>query len=60
MATTIPFAYNPPFSIGTGFNGSVYTFKVDSNKKIVCGGDFNEFNGSSQNLFNKRYIKKIK
>jgi uncharacterized delta-60 repeat protein len=50
MATTTPFAYNPPkFSIGTGFNSNVYSTKIQSDGKILAGGDFGSFNGITQN-----------
>ncbi len=31
------------FNIGTGFNGPVYTVTIDSNGKILVGGDFTSF-----------------
>ena len=37
------------FNPGTGFNYSVYTATLQSNGKIIIGGDFTTFNGYSQN-----------
>ena len=35
------------FDVGTGFNNNlVASIKVDSNNKVIVGGDFNEYNGS--------------
>jgi uncharacterized delta-60 repeat protein len=51
MAISKPFAYNPStsFSIGSGFDNSVYSVVVQSDGKILVGGDFTTFSGSSQN-----------
>jgi uncharacterized delta-60 repeat protein len=38
---------DPSFSIGTGFNGSVRSIKVQSNDKVVVVGDFTTYNGTS-------------
>lgn len=35
------------FSIGTGFNNSIYSIKIQSDGKILAGGIFTTFNGSS-------------
>lgn len=35
------------FSIGTGFNGIVETVALQSNGKIICGGNFTEYNGTT-------------
>ena len=37
------------FNIGTGFNTVVYSIAVQSDGKILVGGDFTTFTGSSQN-----------
>lgn len=37
------------FNIGSGFNGWVVSIKIDSSGKIVAGGNFEFFQGSSQN-----------
>jgi uncharacterized delta-60 repeat protein len=37
------------FNIGTGFNGSVYTIALQPNEKILVGGGFTEYSGSSCN-----------
>jgi uncharacterized delta-60 repeat protein len=47
MATTTPFAYNPPFS--TSFNNGVYSTEIQSDGQILVGGAFTSYNGSSQN-----------
>jgi uncharacterized delta-60 repeat protein len=38
------------FDTGTGFNGPVFSFVVQSNNKIVLIGNFNQYNGNSCNL----------
>lgn len=37
------------FTIGTGFNYNVYTATLQSNGKIIIGGNFTTFNGNAQN-----------
>ena len=37
------------FNIGTGFNGAVITVAIDSNNKILVGGQFTTYSGSAQN-----------
>jgi len=37
------------FNIGTGFNNTVWTTVVDSNGKILVGGSFTTYSGSTQN-----------
>ena len=37
------------FNIGTGFNNPVVTVAVDSNQKILAGGSFTTYSGSTQN-----------
>jgi uncharacterized delta-60 repeat protein len=37
------------FNIGTGFNNTVYSVKMDSSEKIYVGGFFGSYSGSSQN-----------
>jgi uncharacterized delta-60 repeat protein len=50
MATTTPFAYNPTkFSFGGGFGSTVFSFAIQSDGKILAGGRFTSFAGSSQN-----------
>ena len=41
------------FNIGTGFDKNIYTIAVQSDQKIILGGSFLNFNGSSQ----KRIIR---
>lgn len=36
------------FSVGTGFDGSVYAIKIQSDGKIIVGGDFTSYNGVSR------------
>jgi len=53
MAISKPFAYNPStsFSIGSGFGFFVIPSEIQSDGKILAGGFFQSFNGSSQNRF---------
>jgi uncharacterized delta-60 repeat protein len=37
------------FVIGTGFNGDVYTIELQSDGKILVGGEYNEYSGVSSN-----------
>jgi len=37
------------FDIGSGFNGTVRSIDIQSDGKIIVGGDFTTFTGSSQN-----------
>ena len=37
------------FNIGSGFNGGVFSIAIQSNGKILAGGGFTTFTGSSQN-----------
>ena len=37
------------FNVGTGFNGDIYTAKIQSDGKIICGGDFTSYNGTTRN-----------
>ena len=37
------------FNIGTGFNGSVRSIGIQSDGKLLVGGDFTTFSGISQN-----------
>jgi uncharacterized delta-60 repeat protein len=37
------------FNIGTGFNGYIFNIKLDSDGKIIAGGDFTLYNGTSRN-----------
>jgi uncharacterized delta-60 repeat protein len=37
------------FDIGSGFNASVFTIEIQSDGKILAGGNFTTFTGSSQN-----------
>jgi len=39
------------FSIGTGFNGIVRTIEIDNNNKILVGGEFTTYTGSTNNYF---------
>jgi uncharacterized delta-60 repeat protein len=47
MATTTPFAYNPPFS--TSFNNGVLRTEIQSDGQILVGGYFTTYSGSLQN-----------
>jgi uncharacterized delta-60 repeat protein len=38
------------FSVGTGFNGDVYSIKIQPDGKILVGGEFTSYNGSPVNL----------
>jgi uncharacterized delta-60 repeat protein len=38
---------DPTFNIGTGFNSLVYTIAVQSDNKILVGGNFSTYSGSS-------------
>jgi uncharacterized delta-60 repeat protein len=38
-------------NLGTGFNGSVRTLTIQSDGKILVGGDFSEFDGNTRNYF---------
>jgi len=49
MATSTALGYNSIFNIETAFNGSVSEVKSDSNGKILIGGAFTTFTGSTQN-----------
>jgi uncharacterized delta-60 repeat protein len=40
---------NESFNIGTGFNGNIYTTSIQLDGKILVGGEFTTFTGSSQN-----------
>jgi len=40
-------SYDATFSGGTGFNGSVYSIFVQDDDKILVGGTFTEFDGTS-------------
>ena len=37
------------FDIGTGFGNSIYSISIDSNGKILVGGTYSTFTGSTQN-----------
>ena len=37
------------FNIGTGFNGIVYTIYIQPDGKILVGGDFTTYNGTTSN-----------
>ena len=37
------------FNVGTGFDAQVYELKIDSSGKILVGGNFTTYSGSSQN-----------
>jgi len=39
------------FSIGTGFNGIVRSIETDNNGKILVGGNFTTYTGSTNNYF---------
>jgi uncharacterized delta-60 repeat protein len=53
MATSTALGYSPPFSIGSGFEGGVSVninaISIQSDGKILAGGGFTTFSGSSQN-----------
>lgn len=37
------------FTTGTGFNGTVYAISQQSNNKLILGGSFTNFNGTTRN-----------
>jgi uncharacterized delta-60 repeat protein len=43
------FSKDTSFNIGTGFDNSVYAIAIQSDGKILVGGDFTLYNGSTQN-----------
>jgi len=45
----IPGSKDTSFSIGSGFNGAVVAIAIQSDGKILVGGQFTTFSGSSQN-----------
>ena len=40
---------DPTFTIGTGFNAAIYETKLQSDGKILVGGDFTSYSGISRN-----------
>jgi|LauGreDrversion4_2_1035121.scaffolds.fasta_scaffold204670_2 uncharacterized delta-60 repeat protein len=42
------FSIDTGFTIGTGFNGSVNVVKLQSDGKILCGGEFTSYDGTSR------------
>ena len=38
------------FNIGTGFNGEIYSTSIQTDGKVLVGGNFSTFTGSSQNF----------
>ena len=44
---TVDTSFNP----GTGFNGSVYAITNQSDGKIIVGGQFTSYNGTTRNSF---------
>jgi uncharacterized delta-60 repeat protein len=42
-------SFDTTYDVGTGFDGSVYKIEVQSDGKIVIGGNFTTFNGFSYN-----------
>ena len=40
---------DPSFSVGTGFDGLVYSLALQMDGKILVGGFFNNYNGTSRN-----------
>lgn len=40
---------DPGFSIGSGFNNPVYAIKIQTDGKIIIGGSFTAYNGTSSN-----------
>ena len=39
----------PPFDEGTGFNNYIYSVKIQSDNKILFGGSFTNYNGTTRN-----------
>jgi uncharacterized delta-60 repeat protein len=37
------------FNVGTGFNGTVFSLEIQSDGKIIVGGSFTTFNGTTRN-----------
>ena len=44
-----PGTIDATFDAGTGFNGVIHTIKLQSDAKIVVGGDFTNFGGTPTN-----------
>ena len=47
--TTLPDYPDLSFKIGTGFNNTVYSFGIQSDGKILVGGAFTTYNGTTSN-----------
>jgi uncharacterized delta-60 repeat protein len=43
------FSIDDTFDYGTGFNGAVNAVAIQSDGKILCGGDFTQYKGTSRN-----------
>ena len=44
-----PGAIDPTFNVGSGADGSVYATSIQSDGKIIIGGGFTYYNGTSRN-----------
>jgi uncharacterized delta-60 repeat protein len=44
-------ALDATFNIGSGFNSTIHSLEIQSNGKIVVGGEFTNFNGVLKNSF---------
>ena len=44
-----PGAIDPTFNPGTGADDRVYTTAIQSDGKIIIGGDFTTYNGTARN-----------
>jgi len=49
IALNLDGSINNTFDFGTGFNGDVNTIAVQTDGKLIIGGDFSSFNGVSAN-----------
>lgn len=40
--------YDTSFSIGTGFNATIFALQINTDGKIIAGGNFTNYNGTNQ------------
>jgi len=53
IKTTPTTAIDTTFNMGTGANNSIYASAIDENGKILIGGNFTSYSGSTQNYFTR-------
>jgi len=46
-------SFDNTFTVGTGLNARAFAIKVQSNNKILIGGEFTEFDGETMNYFGR-------